>query len=261
MTAERKRTLLSELVVRLCAERSIEPPENEGTDDLWATFRALVNTRPPAPADAGLLAVQDELLRSMIEDVGTATLDDAQVSPHDDRLLLWRGDITTLAVDAVVNAANSQMLGCWAPGHHCVDNAIHTFSGIQLRLECARLMQAQGHEEPTGAAMMTPAYNLPSKHIIHTVGPVAGGHPTDLHRRQLASCYTSCLELAAGSGLRSIAFCSVSTGVFGFPQAEAASIAVETVRTWLDTHEHGMRVLFNVFSAQDERIYRGLLDL
>ncbi|MCL3778175.1 MULTISPECIES: protein-ADP-ribose hydrolase [unclassified Actinomyces] len=261
MTADRRTTLLTELVRALCLERGTEPPAATSADDLWTVFRALVNTRPPAPADVERLAMQDELLRSMIEEAGTATLADAQASPHDDRLLLWRGDITTLAVDAVVNAANSQMLGCWAPGHHCIDNAIHTFAGTQLRLECARLMRAQGHEEPTGTAKITSAYNLPSRHVIHTVGPIANGHPTDLHRRQLASCYTSCLDLAAAKGLRSIAFCGISTGVFGFPQDEAAPIAVETVRTWLGAHETGIRVVFNVFSADDERVYRGLLGL
>jgi O-acetyl-ADP-ribose deacetylase (regulator of RNase III) len=174
-------------------------------------------------------------------------------------LRLWRGDITTLAADAIVNAANSQMLGCWVPGHFCIDNAIHSYAGVQLRAECARVMAAQGHEEATGLAKVTAAYNLPAQHVIHTVGPIADGHPTDLHRRQLASCYESCLDLAGSLGLRSLAFCCISTGVFGFPQREAAQIAVRTVRAWLDGADAGMTVVFNVFGDEDERIYQELL--
>ena len=160
-----------------------------------------------------------------------------------------------------MNAANSQMLGCWVPGHHCIDNAIHTYSGVQLRAECARIMDAQGHEEPTGAAKITDAYNLPAKHVIHTVGPIANGHPTDLHRNQLASCYRSCLDLAVDHGLRSIAFCCISTGVFGFPQREAAAIAVQTVGDWLSANRSDMTVVFNVFSGKDKSIYAELLGL
>ena len=261
MDDARKKELLEALVAGLCAERGYEPPRTESTDGLWAAFRALVNTRPPIPADPAWLAMQDELLQGMIAEAGVSTVGDAEPSPVDPRLRLWRGDITTLAADAIVNAANSQMLGCWVPGHHCIDNAIHTFAGVQLRAECARIMEAQGHEEPTGTAKITPAYNLPSKHVIHTVGPIAGGHPTDLHRDQLASCYQSCLDLAAEGGLRSIAFCCISTGVFGFPQEEAAQIAVSTVRGWLDAHDSDMVVIFNVFSQRDEALYRSLLAL
>jgi O-acetyl-ADP-ribose deacetylase (regulator of RNase III) len=186
---------------------------------------------------------------------------EAEPSPADGRLRLWRGDITTLAADAIVNAANSQMLGCWVPGHHCIDNAIHTFAGVQLRLACALLMQAQGHEEPTGQAKVTDAYNLPTKRIIHTVGPIANGLPTARHRAELASCYRSCLDAAAAEGLHSLAFCCISTGIFGFPQEEAAGIAVRTVRAWLDEAATDLVVVFNVFGAKDELLYRGLLGL
>ena len=261
MDNARKTELLKDLVAGLCAERGYDPPKPEGVDELWAVFRALVNTRPPIPASEEWLAMQDELLQGMIAEAGISVIDDATPSPSDPLLRLWRGDITTLAADAIVNAANSQMLGCWVPGHHCIDNAIHTFAGVQLRAECARIMEAQGHEEPTGAAKITPAYNLPSKHVIHTVGPIANGHPADLHREQLALCYKSCLDLAAKSGLCSIAFCCISTGVFGFPQEEAAQIAVQTVREWLDDHDSDMTVVFNVFGADDERLYRVALDI
>lgn len=261
MEQTRKLQLLESLVGTLCAERNAEAPQARDADELWTTFRALVNTRPPWPASKGFLAEQDELLQGLIAETGIHGIDEAAPSSADARLRLWHGDITTLAADAIVNAANSQMLGCWVPGHFCIDNAIHTYAGVQLRLACARIMEEQGHEEPTGQAKATGAYNLPSKHVIHTVGPIANGNPTDLHRELLASCYTSCLDLAASEGLRSIAFCCISTGVFGFPQKEAAEIAIRTVREWLNTSESEMTVVFNVFDEKDEWIYRSLLDL
>ena len=257
----RKQELLHELVKGLCDERGAEMPQSEEVDDLWSMFRALVNTRPAVPAAPEWLALQDELLQGMIDEAGVSGPDDATPSPDDGRLRLWRGDITTLAADAIVNAANSQMLGCWVPGHFCIDNAIHTFAGVQLRLECARLMEEQGHEEPTGTAKTTNAWNLPARQIIHTVGPIANGHPTDLHREQLASCYRACLDQAAEHDLSSIAFCCISTGVFGFPQDEAARIAVATVRSWLSERGSDMTVIFNVFGEADEVIYRALLSI
>ena len=261
MDQTRKLQLLESLVEELCAERDAEPPRTHDVDGLWAAFRAFVNTRPPWPVTEGFLTSQDELLQGLIAEAGIHGVDEASPSPRDGRLRLWRGDITTIAADAIVNAANSQMLGCWAPGHHCIDNAIHTYAGVQLRIECNRLMQAQGYEEPTGQAKVTYAYNLPSKRVVHTVGPIANGRPTDLHREQLASCYRSCLDAAASEGLRSIAFCCISTGVFGFPQEEAAGIAVRTVRERINTTGLEMIVVFNVFGEKDERIYRELLDL
>ena len=261
MDSARKKQLLEELVAVLHAERKIEQPIIADTDDLWVMFRALVNTRQPIPASEEWLAMQNELLQGLIAEKGISNIDDTTVSPLDQRLKLWRGDITTLAVDAIVNAANSQMLGCWVPGHHCIDNAIHTFAGVQLRIECARIMEEQGHEEPTATAKITPAYNLPCNYVIHTVGPIANGNPNDLHREQLASCYSSCLDLAEAKGLYSIAFCCISTGVFGFPQKEAAEIAAQTVRKWLKENDSNISVIFNVFSDQDEKLYRDILGL
>lgn len=261
MDEARKSDLLRALVRLLAKERNLDADALVAERDLWPVFRALVNTREPVPAGDELLALQDELLQGMLAERGVHTLDEAEVSPSDARLRLWRGDITTLATDAIVNAANSQMLGCWVPGHHCIDNAIHTFAGVQLRLECARVMAEQGHEEPTGQAKVTDAYNLPSRRVIHTVGPIANGYPTPRHRVQLASCYRSCLDAAAKESLGSIAFCCISTGIFGFPQREAAQIAVRTVSAWLDEHDVDMTVVFNVFGEDDERIYRELLNL
>lgn len=281
MDATRKHKLLTYLVKRLRKERLdnngftggrlaelVPAPGAEGelsANDLWLAFRALVNVREPWPADTDLLAAQDELLQGLIAEAGIAHVADAAASPLDSRLRLWRGDITTLATDAIVSAANDGMTGCWAPLHYCIDNAIHTFAGIQLRLECARIMQEQGHPEPTGRAKLTNAYNLPSRHVIHTVGPIANGHPMQEHRLQLASCYRSCLDTAVQAGDTSIAFCCISTGVFGFPPDEAAPIAVEAVRSWLAEHEAGSTrvpiVVFNVFSEADEARYAKLLEI
>lgn len=261
MDAERKKELLDRLVTMLEDERGQRADVLVNTNDPWLRFRALVNVRPPWPATDEFLAAQDELLQGLIAEAGVHGVDEALVAPDDSRLRLWRGDITTLAVDAIVNAANSQMLGCWAPLHYCIDNAIHTFAGVQLRAECARLMSAQGFEEPTGQAKVTGAYNLPARRVIHTVGPIANGMPTVRHHMQLASCYRSCLDAAAAEGLHSIAFCCISTGVFGFPQHEAARVAVHTVRAWLDEHSSDMVVIFNVFLARDDKLYRRALSL
>ena len=235
---------------------------NATFEPLWLSFRALVNMRPALPTTCEFLVKQDLLLAAMIHDAGITTLAAAEPAPETERIRLWRGDITTLAVDAIVNAANSGMTGCWQPLHYCIDNAIHTFAGIQLRAEMAELMQAQGHEEPTAHARITSAYNLPAKHIVHTVGPIASGHPTDQHRHELAQCYTACLDLAEANGCLSIAFCCISTGIFGFPQEEAARIAVDTVRAWLANHPgSSIIVVFNVFGEADETIYRTSLNI
>ncbi|OZG68165.1 protein-ADP-ribose hydrolase [Bifidobacterium eulemuris] len=231
-------------------------------DQLWPTFRALANTRAPMESSPAFLEPQDRVLRELIARAGVTEADELPRTKADARLSVWRGDITTLRADAIVNAANAGMTGCWSPNHHCIDNAIHTFAGVQLRLECARLMESQGHSEPTGLAKSTAAYNLPAKHVIHTVGPIANGAPTDEHRAQLASSYHHCLDEAARLGCASLAFCCISTGVFGFPQREAAAIAVRETRAWLDEHADAgvTHVVFNVFGDKDERIYHALLD-
>ena len=215
-----------------------------------ALLRALFNLRPP-------LAVQDEYLAEELRARGTTLA--AELAPLSGDICLWQGDITTLAADAVVNAANSAMLGCFVPCHRCIDNAIHTYAGIQLRLACHELMERQGHEEPTGGAKITPAFNLPSRYVIHTVGPIVYASLTRRERDELASCYRSCLKLAKENGLKSVAFCCISTGEFRFPNAAAAQIAVDTVREFLKEEGVGMRVIFNVFKDIDREIYAGLL--
>lgn len=222
----------------------------EGEKDRFDLFRSLANIRPPQPASEEFLRVQNEFLREEIMAKGITDI--ADLKPISGNIYLWKGDITTLRCGAIVNAANSQMLGCFQPCHSCIDNAIHTFSGIQLRLECDKIMQEQGYPEPTGQAKITSAYNLPCDHIIHTVGPIVQGRLTEKHCKQLESCYKSCLETAKENNIGSVAFCCISTGVFGFPQKEAASIAVDTVRKYSGE----IKVIFNVFKESDYEIYR-----
>lgn len=239
--------------------RYAQYPIPEDVDDQWRLLRALFNVRPPKPASQDFLAVQGELLREMTAEKGITewkTLQPCNSSPD---LFIWQGDITTLRADAIVNAANSGLLGCFRPNHSCIDNIIHTMAGIELRLKCAELMEAQGHEEATGTAKITPAYNLPCRYVIHTVGPIVEGTLTRAHCRQLNSCYRSCLEIAEANGCESIAFCCISTGVFAFPQRDAAEIAVQTVKDWKREKGSGIKVIFNVFKDEDLAIYRRLL--
>lgn len=237
--------------------RGVEIPED--ADGRRRLLRALTNVRPPWPAGGDFLEVQDAYLQEEARRRGITEADALPAAPGEPSLVLWRGDITTLRADAVVNAANAALLGCFIPGHACIDNAIHTYAGVQLRLECDALMRAQGHEEPTGGAKITGAYNLPSRHVLHTVGPIVADRPTRRDRERLAACYRSCLELAFAHGLASVAFCCISTGEFRFPQEEAAEIAVGAVRETLRAHDAEMRVIFNVFKESDHTIYRRLL--
>ena len=219
-------------------------------------YRSLVNIRPAGKASAEYLKAEEEFLQKMTVQKGITDIADLQ--PIEDKIYLWKGDITTLKCGAIVNAANSGMTGCYHPCHNCIDNCIHTFAGVRLRLKCAEIIKAQGHEEPTGTAKITSAYDLPCQYVIHTVGPIVQGRLTEKHCGLLKSCYQSCLELAVQSGIKSIAFCCISTGVFGFPQDKAAEIAVQTVREFLLTHD--IEVIFNVFTEKDYKIYSGLLD-
>ena len=233
------------------------PESGEGQ---WRLLRSLFNVRPPYPASPEFLDIQDEYLGEMIRERGITDGDSLPPAASDPRLVLWQGDITSLRCDAIVNAANSALLGCWQPCHSCIDNIIHSFAGVQLRIKCSELMEAQGHEEETGKAKITPAYNLPSKFVLHTVGPIILGELEEEDCRLLADCYRSCLALAAENGLRSVAFCCISTGVFRFPPERAAEIAVKTVKAFLDHSETSLkRVIFNVFKDSDWEIYSNIL--
>ncbi len=230
------------------------PQEASGQRQL---LRSLMNVREPKAAGAQFLLVQDEYLRRELEDSGVTDIND--LHPVCGDLYIWQGDITRLRCGAIVNAANSGMTGCYVPCHNCIDNCIHTYAGIQLRLECSDIMRRQGREEPTGSAKITRAYNLPCDYILHTVGPIITGSVTAEDERLLASCYRSCLELAEHNAIASIAFCCISTGVFHFPNERAAEIAAETVRRFKTETGSKMRVIFNVFNDRDREIYERLL--
>ena len=222
-------------------------------------LRCLMNVREPRAFPPRFIEVQNELLSAEREEKGIVHIADLPAITSDKRIVLWQGDITRLDADAIVNAANSQLLGCFRPGHNCIDNVIHSAAGLQLREECAEIMRRQGHEEATGQAKLTGGYNLLAKHVLHTVGPVITGPLTREDRALLASCYRSCLKLAEENGLRSVAFCCISTGVFHFPKDEAARIAVETVRDRLKTSSIE-KIVFCVHGDENLNIYKALLE-
>lgn len=217
-------------------------------------FRSLVNMRMPKKISRKFIGLQDEYLEIAIKEKGIKSISDC--ISFGEEIYLIQCDITTLAADVVVNAANSRLLGCFCPCHGCIDNAIHTFSGVELRLACAELMKAQGHEEPAGQAKITEGFNLPAKYIIHTVGPIVGDTLCSSDCEKLSSCYASCLKLADENGCRSIAFCCISTGEFHFPNKEAAEIAVCAVKKYKKQTNSKIKVIFNVFKRQDYDIYR-----
>ena len=245
------RSLLNE---RPSCQKQILPADSERQKIL---LRGLMNVRRPQPVGADFLQVQDEYLQ--VETAAKGIADISDLTPIQPGLYLWQGDITTLRCDAIVNAANSGLTGCYAPNHRCIDNAIHTYAGVELRLACAELMERQGYPEPTGRAKITPAFDLPCRYVLHTVGPIISGRVTQEDDDLLASCYRSCLELAAENGLESVAFCCISTGEFHFPNDLAAEIAVRTVKEFLKKQTSVKKVIFNVFKDLDKAIYEQLL--
>lgn len=258
---ERRKYLISELLNEQAQANSIEIPKNIQEQKLL--LRALLNVHMPGEASDEFLKIQDDYLKEEISKKGIVNLSDLQ--PVQKGIYLWQGDITRLKADAIVNAANSGMTGCYQPNHTCIDNCIHTFAGIQLRLACAEIMENQGFSEPVGQAKITSGYNLPCKYVLHTVGPIVNrtafgrAELTPLHCRQLASCYWSCMELAEKNDCGSIAFCCISTGVFRFPNKKAAGIAVRTVKEYREKTGSKMEVVFNVFQNKDYEIYADLL--
>ncbi|MDD6189401.1 MAG: protein-ADP-ribose hydrolase [Clostridiales bacterium] len=250
---------LEYLIKYLLDERGLKQPIPTDEDERFRLFRALVNTREPMEDEEAFLRVQDEYLTGYIAEKGITKASELPRCSGDERISIWLGDITLLEADAIVNAANSAMLGCWVPNHACIDNCIHTFAGVQLRRDCGRIMRAQGHEEPTGTAKITPAYSLPSRYVLHTVGPIISGPVTARDKELLASSYRSCFELAEDNGLESIAYCCISTGVFRFPNDLAAEVAVKTVRDCLDRAKSVKHVIFNVFKDLDKALYEELL--
>ena len=241
--------LLDRLIEMLCAERGEPvPPLREAQKPDY--FRALCNVRPPLPPSPGFLSLQDEYLSGRAKARGA---EDVNKLDYRDNIALYRGDITRLNADAIVDACNSALLGCFHPLHGCIDNAIHSAAGIQVRLGCNEMMR--GKEEPNGKVRVTKGYNLPCKYIFHTVGPVVYGGVSAQNRKDLESCYLSCLDEAKRRGLSSIAFCCISTGEYRYPKREACALAVGTVRRWLKEKGADIKVIFDVFSEEDERIY------
>ena len=290
MTHEEERVwLIEKLKAENPGYRKIPVPADEQAQKDF--LRMLMNVRMPHPISAEIREVQDAYLKKENFMKGIVNAEIIEPCISDPRLCIWQGDITRLGVDAITNAANSGMTGCYQPLHNCIDNCIHSAAGIELRNECARIMNLQGHDEPTGQAKITPGYCLPAKYVLHTVGPIVQGPLTDEHRDLLRSSYRSCLQLAEQNRLRSVAFCCISTGVFMFPAEEAARIAVDTVKKYLDEQESRCsevssyigtahtadnsgggeagpdrdsykgieKVIFNVFSDRDRNIYEGIL--
>lgn len=251
--AERRTYLIRKLLAEQPGYRELSVPANPAEQK--RLLRALMNVRAPQPAGQDFLTVQDAYLREELAQKGITDFTD--LTPIAEGLYLRQGDVTTLRCDAIVNAANSGMTGCYVPCHGCIDNCIHTYAGVQLRQACAAIMRKQGREEETGGAKITPGYNLPCRYILHTVGPIVTGLPERRDEKLLASCYCSCLELAEQHGVRSIAFCCISTGEFHFPNDRAAEIAVQTVKEYQENS--GIQVIFNVFKDVDYEIYKNLL--
>ena len=250
-----------EYLIRYLLDEQLKYKDTEMPDDIQAQkrlLRSLMNVRSPKPISEEFLRVQDDYLQEELSQKHITSVSD--LLPLEPGIYVWQGDITTLACDAIVNAANSGMTGCYYPCHGCIDNAIHSYAGVQLRLECDAIIKAQGHEEPTGTAKITEAYNLPCRYVLHTVGPIITGSLKKQDEDLLASCYRSCLALAEEYGLKSIAFCCISTGEFRFPNQRAAEIAVKTVREYRKQTGSEIEVIFNVFKDIDDEIYRELLE-
>lgn len=249
--------LISAMIDEMPQYCNIAIPDDE--PEQKKLLRSLMNVRPPFPVSKDFLAVQDLYLSEEAKRRGV--IDCKSLSPvsADKRIYLWKGDITKLKADAIVNAANSGLVGCFIPLHNCIDNIIHSFAGVQLRLACSKIMEEQGYEEPVGRAKLTLGFNLPCRYILHTVGPSISGNLKKGDCELLADCYKSCLELAVKSGIKSIAFCCISTGVFNFPQEKAAEIAVDTVRCFLNNNSNISQVIFDVYKDEDYILYNSLL--
>lgn len=242
--------------------KDLQTPKD--TRDKQRILQSLMNIRIPKPMSDEVIKVQDDYLSACTEEKRIVQLSDIPIIRNN--ISIWQGDITRLAVDAIVNAANSQMLGCFIPMHTCIDNCIHTYAGIQLREECntqmeeLRIKYGKNYEQPTANPMLTDAYNLPAKKVIHIVGPIVNSHLTPELEKNLADCYWNTLDMCLEKGLKSVAFCCISTGVYNFPNKRAAEIAIDTVEKWISNHPDVMeRIIFNVFKDEDKRYYEELL--
>lgn len=253
--SEKRLFLISELINEEKRFGNIKIPNDK--EEQRQLLRALMNVRLAKPISDRFIEIQNEYLKEELNEKHITDID--SLKEINKGIYLWQGDITALKCGAIVNAANSGMTGCYVPNHKCIDNCIHTYAGVQLRLECSEIMKNQGYAEPTGKAKITKAYNLPCKYIIHTVGPIVENKVTERDCELLAECYNSCMRLAENSGIESIAFCCISTGEFHFPNDKAAEIAVNSVKEFLNNSKILKRVIFNVFKDIDREIYKGLL--
>ena len=253
--SERRTYLIKKLLNERPEYANMNIPSN--TMEQRQLLRSLMNIRMPKEAGEEFIGIQNKYLQQINEERGIVTINQMEQLKKD--IFLWRGDITRLNVGAIVNAANSGMTGCYQPCHNCIDNCIHTYAGIQLRNYCNEIMRKQGHEEPTGSAKITPAFNLPCEYVIHTVGPIVTGKLNKFQEEQLKNCYESCLKIAEENKVESIAFCCISTGVFGSPNDRAAGIAIDTVTQYKEKTNTEIKVIFNVFKEEDEKLYRQLL--
>jgi O-acetyl-ADP-ribose deacetylase (regulator of RNase III) len=252
--AERRLWLIEYLLGENDRYKSVQIPTD--SEEQVRLYRSLVNVRMPVPISEEYLLLEDEFLK---EETALKGITPITALDFDDDIAIWQGDITTLECDGIVNAANSKLLGCFCPCHACIDNCIHTFAGVRLRLKCNELMENQLFDEPTGKAKITPAYNLPCKYVLHTVGPIVYGELTENHKKLLASSYEECLKLVDKNGLESIAFCCISTGEFHFPNDMAAELAIKTVKDYKAKTHSNIKVIFNVFKDKDKEIYENLL--
>lgn len=252
---ERRSYLINELIKENAQYSNLQIPDDSRKQS--ELLRGLMNVRPAAEVSDEFELIQDEYLRE--ENRRRGITDISELTPVKPGIYLRKGDITTLSCDAIVNAANSGMTGCYIPNHHCIDNCIHSYAGTGLRLACAKMMRRQGYEEPAGRAKITPAFSLPCRYVLHTVGPIISGRVREEDRQTLKSCYISCLELAEENDVKSIAFCCISTGVFHYPKDEAAKVAVDTVLDYKQQHNSDIKIIFNVFGGEDYDIYSRLL--
>lgn len=220
-------------------------------------LRALMNTWQVNVLSEEFLQIQDDFLQEELKTKKIQKI--TELKPIQKNIYVWQGDITLLNVDGIVNAANSSLLGCFIPEHRCIDNVIHSFAGLQLRKACYDIIQQQGHQEETGQAKITSAYNLPSKYVLHTVGPIITGNLTQEKENLLISCYNSCLNLALENNLKSLAFCCISTGEFHFPNDRACELAISTVKDFLEKNAYPMQIIFNVFKELDYQLYLSAL--
>ena len=256
MTQQKRREYLIDYLLKENMQyNNVTVPTDE--QEQKRLLRGLMNVRAAQSIDENFLKIQDDYLQEEIKIKGIVSL--SELSFNQDNICIWQGDITRLKADAIMNAANSALTGCYHPNHNCIDNCIHTFSGVQMRIECAEIMEKQGFEEPCGKAKITSGYNLPCKYVLHTVGPIIYDKVTQKDEKLLSSCYEACLKLALDYNINSIAFCCISTGVFRFPNRRAAEIAVSTVKKFKRDYNSQIKVIFNVFKDTDKQIYEELL--